>query len=356
MAVAVVAGEAAAKLDDAVHALCATVVRAAGGRMRCTALVTNHDHGQFAHLEAHHWLRARCEDRIRNAKDTGLANLPLRGFAGNTLWCHLLMLAAELVAWAQMLALHGTKARRWELKKLKARLFEIWSARGSRATRTAKRTTSRLRSPRTPSPSSESPTAATRRRFTGWGRLKHRRRRADPSRPYGTKRPQILPCWLPLRTARSSCLRAKQFPTKSARWERRQRLSSRRTSTRNAPRSIAYRGVRGPGRSDGRGDAGLLLDFVVRVNDGLSDTTPGAGVVAVVLRLLADLLRILPPGTTGRRRLLATLNSPILTRIELRLPITIREFAERGLREVGTNSRRISSWRARCSGEPWCCG
>jgi hypothetical protein len=31
--------------------------------------------------------RARCEDRIRCAKDTGLRNLPLHDFAGNQLWC-----------------------------------------------------------------------------------------------------------------------------------------------------------------------------------------------------------------------------------------------------------------------------
>ncbi|THJ64024.1 IS1380 family transposase [Arthrobacter echini] len=93
--------------------------------MRYTALATNQEHGQLADLEVRHRLRARCEDRIRNAKDTGLANLPLHGFAGNTLWCHLVMLAAELMAWTQMLSLHTTRARRWEPKKLRARLFEI---------------------------------------------------------------------------------------------------------------------------------------------------------------------------------------------------------------------------------------
>ena len=36
--------------------------------MRYTALATNQDHGQLADLEVRHRLRARCEDRIRNAK------------------------------------------------------------------------------------------------------------------------------------------------------------------------------------------------------------------------------------------------------------------------------------------------
>lgn len=93
--------------------------------MRYTAFATNQARGQLADLEVRHRLRARCEDRIRSAKDTGLANLPLHSFTANTLWCHLVMLATELMAWAQMLAFAGTRARRWEPKKLRARIFEI---------------------------------------------------------------------------------------------------------------------------------------------------------------------------------------------------------------------------------------
>ncbi|MGO4652259.1 IS1380 family transposase [Arthrobacter sp. 2RAF22] len=93
--------------------------------MRYTAFATNQARGQLADLEVRHRLRACCEDRIRGAKDTGLQNLPLHSFAANTLWCHLVMLAAELTAWAQLLAFTGTKVRRWEPKKLRARVFEI---------------------------------------------------------------------------------------------------------------------------------------------------------------------------------------------------------------------------------------
>ncbi|MCA4133048.1 IS1380 family transposase [Arthrobacter sp. M4] len=93
--------------------------------MRYTAFATNQARGQLADLEVRHRLRARCEDRIRGAKDTGLQNLPLHSFGANTLWCHLVMLAAEITAWAQMLAFAGTKVRRWEPKKLRARVFEI---------------------------------------------------------------------------------------------------------------------------------------------------------------------------------------------------------------------------------------
>ena len=68
--------------------------------------------------------RARCEDRIRCAKDTGLRNLPLKGFAQNQLWCEIVALACELLAWTQMLALAGD-ARRWEPKRLRLRLFSV---------------------------------------------------------------------------------------------------------------------------------------------------------------------------------------------------------------------------------------
>jgi hypothetical protein len=43
---------------------------------RLTAFATNTTGGQLADLELRHRRRARCEDRNRNAKDTGLKNLP----------------------------------------------------------------------------------------------------------------------------------------------------------------------------------------------------------------------------------------------------------------------------------------
>ena len=78
--------------------------------------------GQLADLELRHRQRARCEDRIRTGKDTGLRNLPLHNFAANQIWCELIALAMELTAWAQMLALEGP-ARCWEPKRLRLRLF-----------------------------------------------------------------------------------------------------------------------------------------------------------------------------------------------------------------------------------------
>jgi hypothetical protein len=89
---------------------------------RFTAFATDARRGQLADLELRHRRRARCEDRIRNAKDTGLRNLPLHGFGQNQLWCELVAMASELLAWMQMLALDGT-ARAWETRRLRLRLF-----------------------------------------------------------------------------------------------------------------------------------------------------------------------------------------------------------------------------------------
>jgi hypothetical protein len=91
---------------------------------RFTAFATDAKKGQLADLELRHRRRARCEDRIRNAKDTGLRNLPLKGFAANQLWCEIVALASELLAWTQLLALSGD-ARRWEPKRLRLRLFAV---------------------------------------------------------------------------------------------------------------------------------------------------------------------------------------------------------------------------------------
>jgi hypothetical protein len=103
---------------------------------RFTAFATDTSKGQLADLELRHRRRARCEDRIRNAKDTGLRNLPLKGFAQNQVWCEIVALACELLAWTQTLALTGA-VRRWEPKRLRLRLFAIAGrlARGSRRLR-----------------------------------------------------------------------------------------------------------------------------------------------------------------------------------------------------------------------------
>lgn len=105
--------------------------------LRLTAFATNTSRGQLADLELRHRRRARCEDRIRVAKDTGLRNLPLHGFDANRIWIEIVCLATELTAWLQMLAMHDQPARRWEPKRLRLRLFSAAArlARHARQTR-----------------------------------------------------------------------------------------------------------------------------------------------------------------------------------------------------------------------------
>jgi hypothetical protein len=50
---------------------------------RFTAFATHAKKGQLADLKLRHHRRAKCEDRIRGAKDTGLRSLPLNGYAQN---------------------------------------------------------------------------------------------------------------------------------------------------------------------------------------------------------------------------------------------------------------------------------
>jgi Transposase DDE domain group 1 len=92
------------------------------GGHRFTCFATSAKTGQLADLELRHRRRARCEDRIRNAKDTGLRNLPLHGYDQNQIWCQIVALACDLLAWTAMFALHSP-ARRWEPRRLRLRIF-----------------------------------------------------------------------------------------------------------------------------------------------------------------------------------------------------------------------------------------
>lgn len=95
------------------------------GSFRYALFLTNQKHPDMAVLDQRHRARARCEDRIRNAKDTGLLNLPYKQWAKNQWWTRLAFLAGQVTAWMQLLCLDGHRAARWEPKKLRARLFAI---------------------------------------------------------------------------------------------------------------------------------------------------------------------------------------------------------------------------------------
>jgi hypothetical protein len=64
--------------------------------------------GQTAGRELNHRQHARVEDRIREAKNTGLRNLPCRGWEENVAWLETLLAATDLVCWAKLLGFTGT--------------------------------------------------------------------------------------------------------------------------------------------------------------------------------------------------------------------------------------------------------
>lgn len=94
------------------------------GGHRFTCFVTNTAGGRLVQLELRHHRRARAEDRIRCAKDTGLTNLPLHDFTQNKIGGELVAMACDLMTWMQMLTMDG-QVRRWEPRHLRLRLFAV---------------------------------------------------------------------------------------------------------------------------------------------------------------------------------------------------------------------------------------
>ncbi len=78
--------------------------------------------GDIRDRDVFHRAHARVEDRIRDAKNLGLKNLPFRSFANNEVWLLLVQLAQDLLAWAQALLLTGQLAKA-EPKTLRYRLW-----------------------------------------------------------------------------------------------------------------------------------------------------------------------------------------------------------------------------------------
>jgi hypothetical protein len=97
--------------------------------------------GQLAGLELRHRQHARVEDRIREAKATGLRNMPCHAFALNTAWLHLVLTAIDLTCWAKLLAFKNNPAlRRAEIDTLRYRILHT----AARITHTSRRAHLRL--------------------------------------------------------------------------------------------------------------------------------------------------------------------------------------------------------------------
>jgi DDE family transposase len=91
---------------------------------RFQAILTDQPDEDIALLECHHRQHAHVEDRVRDDKDTGLAKFPFKEFQLNEVWLQIVMLAHDLIVWAQALLLSGELAKA-EPKRLRYRLLHV---------------------------------------------------------------------------------------------------------------------------------------------------------------------------------------------------------------------------------------
>ena len=106
---------------------------------RYQVFITDHIDPDVGFLEALYRGRGRCEQRICDAKDTGLANLPSSSFAINSAWLALVLIAGDLLAWMKGLCLDGELARA-DPKRLRYTLLHTAGV----LVRSARRTTLRI--------------------------------------------------------------------------------------------------------------------------------------------------------------------------------------------------------------------
>jgi Transposase DDE domain group 1 len=95
--------------------------------LRHTAFITNQTGADIAALELQQRQRARAENVIRDAKATGLANLPFDDIVNNQVWMQLCFTANDLLGWAQRIGCTG-QMRRATPKTIRHRLLHIAAA------------------------------------------------------------------------------------------------------------------------------------------------------------------------------------------------------------------------------------
>lgn len=113
--------------------------------MRVTAVLTDTPPGvvpgQAAGLELRHRQHARVEDRIRQAKATGMRNLPCRAWNENAAWLEAVLTAVDLVAWTKLICFaDDPHLARCEIAAFRYRVLHV----AARLTRTARRTRLRI--------------------------------------------------------------------------------------------------------------------------------------------------------------------------------------------------------------------
>jgi hypothetical protein len=89
---------------------------------RLEVFPTDQPEPDIRELDRDHRQHATVEDRIREGKNTGMGNLPFPDTACNQVWLKLVMIAQDLIAWTQALALEGELSR-CEVKRLCYRLI-----------------------------------------------------------------------------------------------------------------------------------------------------------------------------------------------------------------------------------------
>lgn len=112
---------------------------------RITAVLTNTPAGitagQAAGLELRHRQHARVEDRIREAKATGLRNLPCHAATLNAAWLEAVLTAIDLLTWTQLIGFADAPAlARCEIGTFRYRVLHV----AARLTRGARRTHLRI--------------------------------------------------------------------------------------------------------------------------------------------------------------------------------------------------------------------
>ncbi len=113
--------------------------------MRITAILTDTPAGvvpgQAAGLELRHRQHARVEDRIREAKATGLRNLPCRAWNENVAWLQVILTAIDLIAWTKTIAFADIpELARCEIHAFRYRVLHT----AARITRSSRQTRLRL--------------------------------------------------------------------------------------------------------------------------------------------------------------------------------------------------------------------
>jgi hypothetical protein len=106
---------------------------------RFQVFITDQPDPDMTTLELRHRRRARVEDRIRAGKATGLRNLPFDLWRRNQVWLELVLVAQDLLCWAQVLLLDGD-LKLAEPKTLRYRLLHV----AARVIRHARRVIVRL--------------------------------------------------------------------------------------------------------------------------------------------------------------------------------------------------------------------